>query len=199
VSNSSGRQIEDREHTSSAPASGSRLRARGGPGLAILGLGLTGLLLTVALVTTFYPGGGQKPNATRPIPPTSTTQPTGAPSNNTTNTTQPTSPSQPNNPPRAFVGREERDLGRGFAVDPSSEPYPNSHLETISLTVSSLPLVPQRPGPPAIRIGEGKVKESGPAITHTHHRRTSSSLDLLSRADLAKDLILFSRMLNKLD
>lgn len=68
--------------------------------MGIVGLGLTGLLLTVALVTTFYHGGGQKPSATRPIPPT--------------NTTQPTSPSQPNNPPRAFVGREERDLSHGL-------------------------------------------------------------------------------------
>jgi hypothetical protein len=52
-----------------------------------------------------------------------------------------------------------------------------------------------------IRIGEGKVKESGPAITHwhTHHRRTLSSLDLLGRADLAKELILSSRVLDKID
>jgi hypothetical protein len=66
--------------------------------------------------------------------------------------------------------------------------------------VSSLLLVLHRPDPLVIRMGEGKVKESGPAITHTpHHRRTSSSLDLLSRAVLEKKLILFSRMLDKLD
>ena len=38
-----------------------------------------------------------------------------------------------------------------------------------------------------------------PTITYAHRRRTSSSLDLLSRADLGKELILLSRMLNKLD
>lgn len=50
-------------------------------------------------------------------------------------------------------------------------------------------------------MGEGKVKESGLAIIHTYHRpgHTSSSLDSLSRANLAKELILFSRMLDKLD
>jgi len=46
----------------------------------------------------------------------------------------------------------------------------------------------------------GMSKDPGPStITHTHHRRTSSSLNLLSRADLGKELILFSRMLDKLD
>ena len=65
--------------------------------------------------------------------------------------------------------------------------------------MSSLQLVLQRPDPKVIRMGEGTVKESGPAITHTHHRRKSSSLDLLSHADLAKKLILFSRMIDKLD
>ena len=69
----------------------------------------------------------------------------------------------------------------------------------MSLTVSSLSLVPQRPDPLVIRMGEGKVKESWPAITHTHQTRTSSSLELLSRADLAKELIPFNRMLDKLD
>jgi hypothetical protein len=106
VSNSSGRQIEDRGDTSSAP---SRHRTRG-PGV-YLGLGLAGALLAVALVTTFYHGGGgQQPSATRPTPQTT--------------------PSQPNNPPRAFVGRKERDLG--FAVDTSSEPYPNIHLDDVT-------------------------------------------------------------------
>jgi hypothetical protein len=112
VSNYSGRQTEGRGDTSSAP-SRHRTRELG----VYLGLGLAGALLTVALVTTFYHGGGgQKPSATRPTPPT--------------NTTQPPSPSQPNNPPRAFVGRKERDLG--FAVDTSSEPYPNIHLDDVT-------------------------------------------------------------------
>jgi hypothetical protein len=63
VSNSSGRQIEDRGDTSGAP---SRHRTRG-PGV-YLGLGLAGALLAVALVTTFYHGGGgQQPSATRPV------------------------------------------------------------------------------------------------------------------------------------
>ena len=44
----------------------------------------------------------------------------------------------------------------------------------------------------------GKLKNPGPTIIHTHHRRTSPSFDLLSRADLGKKLILFSRMLDKL-
>ena len=129
MSNSSGRQIEDQGGTSSVALtsdSRSRLRTRGGPGLAILGVGLTGALLLVALVNTFYHDGEQKPNANRP------TQPTGPPPNNPTNTTQPTSPSQPNNPPRAFVGREERDLGRGFAVDTSSESFLNLQLDDIA-------------------------------------------------------------------
>lgn len=121
MSNSSGRQTEDRTHTtSSVSPSGSRHHARAGNGLVYLGLGLTSALLTVALITTFYPGAGQKPNATRPIPPTNTTQ-------------APTSPPQPNNPPRAFVGREERDPAGGFAaVDSSSEPCPNLHLDHIA-------------------------------------------------------------------
>lgn len=120
VSNSSGRQIEieDRGSTSSALATGSRHRARGGPGLAILGLGLTGVLLVVALVNTFDKSGGKKPSPTRPKPPT--------------NTTQPTSPPRPNNPPRAFLGRVERDFGRGLPADTSSKPYPNLHLDDIA-------------------------------------------------------------------
>lgn len=120
MSNSSGRQTEDRTHTtSSAPHSGSRLRAREGNGLVYFGLGLTGALLTVALITTFYPGGGKKPNATHPIPPT--------------NTTQATPPPQPNNPPRDFVGREERDPAGDFAaVDTSSESCPNLHRDHIA-------------------------------------------------------------------
>lgn len=102
-------QIEDRGHTtSSAPASGSRHLARAGPGVVGIGLAITGVLLTVALVSTFYPGGGQGHSAAPPRPPT--------------NTTQPTSPSQPNNPPQAFVRRrEERDLGRSVAVDTSGQ------------------------------------------------------------------------------
>jgi hypothetical protein len=150
VSNSSDRQIEDRGDTSSAPASGSR-HTRGGPGVAILGLSLTGLLLTAALVSTFYPGGGQKPSATHPIPPT--------------NTTQPTSPSQPNNPPRAFVGREERDLSHGLRRIPLVS-RTQTCIWAVSLTLSSLPLVFHRPEPLVIGIGEEKVKESGPAVTH---------------------------------
>lgn len=126
ASNSSGRQIEDREDSSSAPASGSRHHTRGGPGLATIGMGLTGFLLTVALITTFYPGGGKKNN---PTPPNRPTQPTGPPS---TNNTQPTSPPQPNNPPRTFVGREERDLDHGLPRDTSGEPYPNLHLDNIA-------------------------------------------------------------------
>jgi hypothetical protein len=44
-----------------------------------------------------------------------------------------------------------------------------------------------------------KLKNPGlRLLTHTHHRRAPSSLDLLNRADLAKELILFSRMLDKL-
>jgi len=39
----------------------------------------------------------------------------------------------------------------------------------------------------------------GPMITYTCRRRTSSSPDLFSRADLDEALILFSRMLDKLD
>jgi hypothetical protein len=77
------------------------------------------VLLAVALVSTLDPGGGGKQSATRPIPPT--------------NTTQATPPPQPNNPPRAFVGREERDPAGGFAaMDASSEPCPNLHLDHIA-------------------------------------------------------------------
>lgn len=50
-----------------------------------------------------------------------------------------------------------------------------------------------------MRTGEEKVKESELTIAHMHPRRISSSLDLLSRADLSKKIILFSRMLDKLD
>lgn len=128
VSNSSGRQIEDR-HTSSAPPSGSRHHARGKAKTGvILGLAISSALLTVALVTTFYHGGdSERPttNTTRPHP-AFTNQPT-EPSNNTT---PPPSPSQPNNPPRA-VGREERDPAHAFAANTFSEPYPNLHLDDI--------------------------------------------------------------------
>jgi hypothetical protein len=122
VSDSSGRQIEDQAHTSSAPASGSRLQTRTEKFPVYFGLGLTAALVTVALVSTIYPdtGSGQKHCATRPIPPTNTAQPTSP--------SQPASPSQPNNPPRAIVGREERDLGRGISTDTSGEPYPNLHI-----------------------------------------------------------------------
>jgi hypothetical protein len=130
--NFSGRQIEDRGHTSSVPASGSRHQTRE-MGKAktgvLLGLGLAGALLTVALVNVFYPGGSQPNNPNRPRP-TSTTQPTN-------NSTQPASPPQPNNPPRAVVGREERNLGRGLSVDTSSEPYPILHLDDIADAGSS--------------------------------------------------------------
>ena len=97
-------------NTSSAPASGSRRRTRGEPAL-LAGLFITGTFLTVALVTTLHRAVGQKHCATS-IPPTS--------------------PPQPNNPPRAFVGREERDPGRGLSVVTSSEPYPNLHVDDIA-------------------------------------------------------------------
>jgi len=115
VSDSSGRRIEDRGHTPNAPTSGSRHHTRGkfGSGLVNLGVGLTGVLLVVALVSTLARTSEQ--NLKRPRP-----------------STQPISPSQPNNPPRDFVGREQRDPGRGFAVDTSGEPYPNLHLDNIA-------------------------------------------------------------------
>ena len=118
VSNSSGRQIEDRGHTASAPALASRHHTRSNAKTGVyLGLGLTGFLLTIALVNTFYTGdNSKKPNQETRPPPNSTTQPT----------------SSPNNPPRAFVGREERDLGPVFVVDATSEPYPNLHLDDIA-------------------------------------------------------------------
>ena len=117
MSNSSGRQIEDRGSTSSALATGSRHHTRG-RGVAILGLGLTGALLLVVLANELGQGGGRRPSPTRSIPPT--------------NTTQPTSPPRPNNPPRAFLGRVERNFGRGFPADTSSKPYPNLHLDDIA-------------------------------------------------------------------
>jgi len=136
-------KVEDRGQTSSAPAPGSRHHTRGrGKQGTILGLGLAGFLLTVALVNTLVPYDGTKNSANHPKPPTSPSP----------------SPPDPSHPTRAFVGREERDFGRGFPVDPSKARSIN--------------------------------KQVG---------RTSSSLDLLSRADLRKELILFSRMLDKLD
>jgi hypothetical protein len=49
----------------------------------------------------------------------------------------------------------------------------------------------------------GKLKNPGlRLLTHTHHRRTSSSLNLLSRAarvDREREHVLFSRTLDKLD
>lgn len=125
ASNLSGRQIEDREDSSRVPASESRHHTRGVPGLAKVGIGLTSLLLTVALVTTLYPGGGKNNNPPQNRP----NQSTGAPS---TDNTQPTPSPQPNNPPRTFIGREERDLGRRLPVDTSSEPSPNLHLDDIA-------------------------------------------------------------------
>ncbi|KAI0269477.1 hypothetical protein BGY98DRAFT_1101193 [Russula aff. rugulosa BPL654] len=162
-------QIEDRGDTASAPASASRHHTRSNAKTGVfLGLGLTGFLLTVALVNTFYTGdNSKKPNqATRP-PPNSTTQPT----------------SSPNNPPRAFVGREERDLDPGFVVDAISEPYPNLHLHDISDGVFNI-------------AGSSEARSISSQDGPGH---TSSSLDSLSRANLAKELILFSRMLDKLD
>jgi hypothetical protein len=47
-------------------------------------------------------------------------------------------------------------------------------------------------------FGEVRVKESLRLLTRDH-RRASSQLDLLSRADLGEALSLFSRMLDKLD
>jgi hypothetical protein len=63
-------------------------------------------------------------------------------------------------------------VGRGFAVDTADEPYPNSHLDGIA---------------------------DGVFPTDGSSRRTSSSLNLFSRAELEKEPILFSRMLDKLD
>ena len=118
--NSSGREIEDRGHASSSPASGSRHHARSKSKTGVvLGVSLAAALLTVALVNTFYTGGdsGGPNQASRP-PPTN-------PSNNTSNATQPAPAPQTNIPPRGFVELEERDLGRD--ADALSEPYPNLH------------------------------------------------------------------------
>jgi hypothetical protein len=89
--------MEDRGDTSSAPASGSRYRpplaGNIGEDLAwALGLTVVALGLPLGLQSAFGRrdhGGGDRHSAT-----------------------QPTSPSQANNLPRAFVGREDRDLGR---------------------------------------------------------------------------------------
>ncbi len=114
MSNSSDRQNED--HTSSAPAAGSRHHTRSQSKMGVaLGLGLTSALLTVALISSFYDDPSASINPTKTPPP------------------QPTSSTPPNNLPRAFVGREGRDLGRTSAVDrTSSESYPNLHLDDIA-------------------------------------------------------------------
>jgi hypothetical protein len=121
VSNSSGMQIEERGHTSSAPASGSRHRTRGAADVAI-GIAL-GTALSIALDQVFF--HRQRRSAT-----------------------QPASPLQPNNPRRAFVWREERDFGHGLLrIPPVSEPYPNLHLvdDITDGVFTTLPLVPHRP------------------------------------------------------
>ena len=172
VSNSSGRQIEDRGFVVVPVPHGSRpSRLQPVGNLKPLGYFFAGGAIVLSLLNLIRADRDR----------------------NTRHATQRSSPSQPNNPPQAFVGREEHD-------DLGSVSRTQTYFWTILLTVSSLPLVPHRPEPLVVRIGEGKSKESGPAIsTHAHHRRISSPLDLLSRADLEEGLVLFSRMLDELD
>ena len=184
MSNSSRREIEDRGYASTTtvtvrPPPGSRVRiGYGRPStssrpignLKPLGYALAGTVIALGLYNAFKSDWNLNRRAT-----------------------QPTSPPQPNDPPQAVDSREEHD-------DLGSVSRAQTYIWTILLTVSSLPLVSHRPEPLVVSIGEGKSKESGPAIsTHAHHRRASSPLDLLSRADLEEGLVLFSRMLDELD
>ncbi|KAF8488506.1 hypothetical protein F5888DRAFT_1639175 [Russula emetica] len=134
-------QIEDRGHTtSSAPASGSRHLARAGPGV---------LLLSLLSIPAAGKGTVQLLQDLRLI--------------------------QLNrllhlnriiHPGLLSGGGKNAILAVALLWVPPVNRN-QAYILTISLTVSSLSLVPQRPDTLVIRMGEGKVKESEPAITHT--------------------------------
>ena len=65
--------------------------------------------------------------------------------------------------------------------------------------VSSLPRAILKPDPIRTIIGEEKVKGRLRLLTRDHTRRTSSHVDLLSRADLGEAISFFSRMVDNLD
>jgi hypothetical protein len=169
---------------------------RAGSGVVAIGIGM---LLTVSFVTIFYHGGGKRHGETPPNLRLLQLNRLGPPQTIPLILLYRCLHLNRIVCPGAFVGREERDLGRGFAVDTSVEPYPNLHLDDIAERVFTT-ACSQWPDQLVIKMGEGtwKVKESGPAITHTHHRHTALPLDSLSRADLAKELIFSIRMLDKL-
>jgi hypothetical protein len=64
--------------------------------------------------------------------------------------------------------------------------------------VSSLPRAILKPDPIRTILGE-KVKGRLRLLTRDHTSRTSSHVDLLSRADLREAISFFSRMVDNLD